>query len=95
MMQKKSLQNSKEIFRSFFGTIISGCGKQGYNIQFIDLPVGNQEVYFIQRKMLKWAQANEEEAGFNHARDLAEAYANATPPITKNDPSRLPHMLLL
>lgn len=31
-------------------------------------------------------QLEQEEAEFNHARDLAEAYANITPPIARNDP---------
>jgi hypothetical protein len=36
--------------------------------------------------MLKVVQPDEEEAEFDHARDLAEAYADITPPITTNDP---------
>jgi hypothetical protein len=33
--------------QNFFGTIISGSGKQGFKVQFDDLPVGDQEVYII------------------------------------------------
>jgi hypothetical protein len=72
--------------RNFFGTITSGSGKQGYKIQFDDLPVGNQEVFILRRNMIKVVLENEEEAEFDHATDLAEAYADVTPQVTRKDP---------
>jgi hypothetical protein len=72
--------------RNFFGTIISGSGKQGYNIQFDDLPVGNQVVYILRRNMLKVIPPDEEEPEFDHARDLAEASVDVTPTVARNDP---------
>ena len=72
--------------RNFFGTIASGSGKQGYKIQFDDLPVGNQEVMVRRRNMIKVVLENEEEAEFDHATDLAEAYADVTPRVTRKDP---------
>jgi hypothetical protein len=36
--------------------------------------------------MLRIIPAHEEEAGFDHARALAEVYADVTSPITRNDP---------
>ena len=72
--------------RNFFGTIASGSGKQGYKILFDALPVGNQGVNVRQRNMIKVVLANEEEAEFDHATDLAEAYANVTPQVTRKDP---------
>lgn len=71
---------------NFFGTIISGSRKQEYNIHFNDLLEGSQEVNVMQRNMQKVVQAEKEEAEFDHATDLAEAYANVTHLITWNDP---------
>jgi hypothetical protein len=75
-------------YRNFFGTITSGSGKQGYKIQFDDLPVGNQEVFILRRNMIKVVLENEEEAEFDHATDLAEAYANVTPRVTQGESVR-------
>jgi hypothetical protein len=74
-------------YRNFFGTITSGSGKQGYKIQFDDLHVGNQEVSILRRNMIKVVLEIEEEAEFDHATDLAEAYADVTPRrVTRKDP---------
>jgi hypothetical protein len=79
MTRRKSLRN-------FFGTIASGSGKKGYKILLDDLPVDNQEVMVRQRNMIKLVLENEEEVEFDHATDLAEAYANVTPQVTRKDP---------
>ena len=47
--------------RNFHGEIISGNGKQGYNIKFDDLPADDQVVYVRRRNIIVVVEEGEEE----------------------------------
>ena len=47
--------------RNFHGEIISGNGKQGYNIKFDDLPADNPVVYVRWRNIIVVVEEGEEE----------------------------------
>ena len=52
---------------NFYGVIVSGNGKQGYQIKFDDLPAGNQEVYVCWRNIITVVEIGEEEVEYDHA----------------------------
>jgi hypothetical protein len=67
--------------RNFFGQILSGSGKQGYNIRFDDLPAGFQDVTIKRRILITVVEDGQEEKEHNHvnqlaAEDLAESTQN-------------------
>jgi len=64
--QKEDIQKYGNI-RNFHGEIISGNGKQGYNIKFDDLPADDQMVYVRQRNIIVVIEEGEEEVEYNHA----------------------------
>ena len=59
--------------RNFHGEIISGNGKQGYNIKFDDLPAEDQMVYVRRRNIIVVLEEGEEEVECDHVNvDLNE-----------------------
>ena len=55
--------------RNFHGEIISGSGKQGYNIRFDDLPADDQIVYVRRRNIITVIEEGEEEVECDHEND--------------------------
>ena len=51
------------------GEIISGNGKQGYNIKFDDLPADDRVVYVRRRNIIVVVKEGEEEVECNHVND--------------------------
>jgi hypothetical protein len=63
--------------RNYYGQILSGSGKQGYNICFDDLPAAFQDVTIKRRILITVVEDGEEEKEHDHvnqpaAEDLAE-----------------------
>ena len=58
--QKYDIQKYGNI-RNFHGEIISGNGKQGYNIKFDDFPADDQVVYVRRRNIIVVVEEGEEE----------------------------------
>ena len=52
--------------RNFHGEIMSGNGKQGYNIKFDDLPADDQMVYVRRRNIIVVIEEGEEEVECDH-----------------------------
>ena len=53
--------------RNFYGVIMSGNGKQGYQIKFDDLPAGNQEACVRRRNTIAVVSIGEEEVECDHS----------------------------
>jgi hypothetical protein len=54
--------------RNYYGRILSGSGKQGYNIRFDDLPAGFQDVTIKRRILITVVEDGEEEKEHDHAK---------------------------
>lgn len=67
--------------RNFYGVIISGNGKQGYQIKFDALSVGIQDVYVHWRNIITVVETDEEQVECDHA----NADLNVVNPSTKKD----------
>jgi hypothetical protein len=61
--------------RNFYGTVLSGSGRQGYMILFDDLPAGNQQVTIRRRNIMTVVQGNEEEHEYDHRSAVPNACA--------------------
>ena len=69
--QRKSLKGFGNN-RNFHGTIVSGNGKNGYNIRFDELPAGKQDVLLMRRNVIKVLQEDEEEKEYDHRGDMED-----------------------
>jgi hypothetical protein len=54
--------------RNYYGRILSGSGKQGYNICFDDLPAGFQDVTIKRRILITVVEDGEEEKEHDHVK---------------------------
>ncbi len=57
--------------RNYYGRILSGSGKQGYNIRFDDLPAAFQDVTIKRRILITVVEDGEEEKEHDHVNQLA------------------------
>jgi hypothetical protein len=57
--------------RNFFGRILSGSGKQGYNIRFDNLPAGYQDFTIKRRILITIVKDGREEKEHDHGNQLA------------------------
>ena len=55
--------------RNFHGTVVSGNGRQGYNIRFDELPVGKKDVTISRRNVITVLNDGEEEKEYDYGKD--------------------------
>jgi hypothetical protein len=71
--------------RNFYGEILSGSGKTGYQIRFDDLPADHQDVFIKRRNLLTVLEEGEEEKHHDHVNQLAEELAEIPQPTTRKE----------
>jgi hypothetical protein len=64
--------------RNYYGTIVSGDSKKGYNVKFDDLPAENQLVLVLRNKLVSVVAPGEEEKEFDHTSTVADDCAEIT-----------------
>ena len=55
--------------RNFHGTVVSGNGRQGYNIRFDEMPVGKKDVTISRRNVITVLNDGEEEKEYDYGKD--------------------------